>query len=99
MESKFTGSLAGLVGVNLIAGFISVISLVLLVPWAICYRYRYIASHTIIDGNQLRFDGTAGQLWGQWFKWLFFIIITFGIYGFWVGLRLEQWRVSHTHMM
>ena len=99
MESKFTGSLAGLVVVNLVAGFISVISLGLLVPWAICYRYRYIASHTIIDGNQLHFDGTAAELWGQWFKWLFFIIITAGIYTFWVSLRLQQWRVSHTHMV
>ena len=99
MESRFTGSLMELVIVNLAAGFVAAISLGLLFTWAICFRYRYIASHTIIDGNQLRFDGTASQLWGQWFKWLFFIIITFGIYGLWVGLRLEQWRVSHTHMV
>lgn len=99
MESKFTGSLFGLVIVNIVSFIVSVCSFGLLVPWSICYRYRYIASHTIIDGNQLHFDGTATQLWGQWFKWLFFIIITVGIYGFWVGLRLEQWRVSHTHMV
>lgn len=99
MESRFTGSLLELVIVNLVAGFVSVISLGLLVPWAICFRYRNITSHTIIDGNQLYFDGNAAQLWGQWFKWLFFIIITARIYTFWVGLRLEQWRVSHTHMM
>ena len=99
MESKFTASLLELIVINIVAGLVSVLSLGLLAPWAICYYYRYMADHTIIDGNQLRFDGTAGQLWGQWFKWLFFIIITFGIYGFWVGLRLEQWRVSHTHMV
>ena len=89
MESKFTGSLLELIVINIVAGFVSVLSLGLLAPWAICYYYRYMADHTIIDGNQLRFDGTAGQLWGQWFKWLFFIIITAGIYAFWVGLRLE----------
>ena len=99
MESKFTGSLLELIVINIVAGFVSVLSLGLLAPWAICYYYRYMADHTIIDGNQLRFDGTAGQLWGQWFKWLFFIIITARIYAFWVGLRLEQWRVSHTHMV
>lgn len=99
MESKFTGSLLELIIVNLFAGVVSVFSFGLLVPWAICYYYRYMADHTIIDGNQLRFDGTATQLWGQWLKWLFFIIITLGIYSFWVGLRLEQWRVSHTHMV
>jgi len=76
MESKFTGSLLELIIVNIAAGLVSAFSLGLLIPWATCYRYRYLASHTIIDGNQLRFDGTAAQLWGQWFKWLFFIIIT-----------------------
>ena len=99
MESKFTGSLIELIAVSMFAGVVSVFSFGLLVPWAICYYYRYMADHTIIDGNQLRFDGTASQLWGQWLKWLFFIIITLGIYSFWVGLRLEQWRVSHTHMV
>ena len=68
MESKFTGSLLELIVINIVAGFVSVLSLGLLAPWAICYYYRYMADHTIIDGNQLRFDGTAGQLWGQWFK-------------------------------
>ena len=62
MESRFTGSLLELVIVNLAAGFVAAISLGLLFPWAICFHYRYIASHTIIDGNQLRFDGTASQL-------------------------------------
>ena len=99
MESKFTGSLLELIAVGMFAGVVSVFSFGLLVPWAICYQYRYMADHTIIYGKQLRFDGTAGQLFGQWLKWLFFIIITFGIYGLWVGLRLEQWRVSHTHMV
>lgn len=99
MESKFTGSLLELIAVSMFAGVVSAFSFGLLVPWAICYYYRYMTDHTIIDGNQLRFDGTAGQLWGQWLKWLFFIIITLGIYSFWVGLRLEQWRVSHTHMV
>ena len=25
------------------------------------------------------------------------LIITFGIYGFWVGIKLKKWRISHTH--
>lgn len=64
METKFTGSLAGLVVVNILAGVVSSLSLALLIPWSICYRYRYLASYTIIDGNRLHFDGTAAQLWG-----------------------------------
>lgn len=61
MESKFTGSLIELIAVSMFAGVVSAFSFGLLVPWAICYYYRYMADHTIIDGNQLRFDGTASQ--------------------------------------
>ena len=30
-------------------------------------------------------------------KTILLSIITFGIYSFWVGIALEQWRVKHTH--
>ena len=49
MESKFTGSLIELIAVSMFAGVVSAFSFGLLVPWAICYYYRYMAYHTIID--------------------------------------------------
>ncbi len=66
-------------------------------PWAICYLWKYILSHAIIDGKRLAFDGTGGQLFGNWIKWFLLTAITCGIYGFWVYPRLFKWVASHTH--
>jgi uncharacterized membrane protein YjgN (DUF898 family) len=53
--------------------------------------------HTVIDGQRLRFEGTALGLFGQWIKWLLLIIITLGIYSFWVVIAMEEWKTKHTH--
>lgn len=45
------------------------------------------------------FDGTAMQLFGHWIKWLLLTIITLGIYGFWLNIRLQQWITKHTHTL
>jgi len=29
-------------------------------------------------------------------KWLLLILITLGIYGFWVGPRIARWKWQHT---
>ena len=66
-------------------------------PWAICYIMRFVVEHAVIDGKRLSFDGTGGQLFGNWIKWFFLSIVTCGIYGFWVTPRLYQWVCSHIH--
>ena len=40
--------------------------------------------------------GTAMGLFGNWIKWLLLIIVTLGIYSFWVHIKLEQWKVKNT---
>ena len=45
------------------------------------------------------FDGTAMQLFGNWIKWWFFTIITFGIYVFWLNIKVTQWITKHTHFI
>ena len=97
MESKFTGGLLGLIGISILKVFISVVTLGLGVPWAVCLKERWIAEHTIIDETQLTFDGTGIQLFGNYIKWFLLTIITFGIYSFWLNIKMKQWVVSHTH--
>ena len=97
MKSKFTGGLLGDIGISLLCTLITLITLGLGLPWAICIRERWYAKHTIIDGQQLYFDGTAGQLFGNYIKWLLLTIITIGIYSFWLSIKMKQWVVSHTH--
>ena len=99
MESKFTGGLLGLIGISSLQWFIIVITLGLGAPWAICLKESWIAKHTVIDGHQLTFDGTGGQLFGNYIKWFFLTIITLGIYSFWLSIKMQQWITKHTHMV
>lgn len=98
MESKFTGGLLGLIGINIVTFLLSLITLGIAIPWAVCIKQRWIAKHTIIDGHQLVFDGTGIQLFGNYIKWWLLCIITIGIYSLWIGIKMEQWVVKHTHM-
>ena len=58
--------------------------------------YGWKINHTVIEGRRLKFNGTAVGLFGNWIKWLLLIVVTFGIYGFWVHIKLEQWKVKNT---
>lgn len=66
-------------------------------PWAICYFYKYVISHVVIDGKRLYFDGTGGSLFGNWLLWSLLTLITCGIYGFWVMPKMYNWFASRTH--
>lgn len=97
MESKFTGGLLGMIGIGILQGLIITFTLGLGAPWAICLKQSWIARHTTIDGRRLTFDGTGGQLFGNYIKWFLLTIITFGIYGFWLTIKMQQWITKHTH--
>ena len=98
-ESKFTGGLLGLIGISILQILLTVITLGLAYPWAVCMKERWIAKHTIIDGKRLVFDGTGMQLIGKYIIWWLLTIITFGIYAFWLNIKMKQWVVKHTHMV
>ena len=95
--SKFTGGLLGLIGINILMGLIIGFTFGLCTPWALCVKERWIAKHTYIDGKQLKFDGTGGQLFGKFLVWILLTIITFGIYSFWLEIKMKAWIVKHTH--
>ena len=95
-KSYFDGGLLQLIGWQILGGLITVLTLGICYPWAICMIYRWEAKHTVINGRRLKFNGTAMQLFGNWIKWLLLTIITFGIYGFWLNIKLIQWKTKHT---
>ena len=47
--------------------------------------------------NNSYFDGRAIQLFGNWIKWLLLTVITLGIYGFWLNIKIKKWITKHTH--
>lgn len=97
-KSKFDGGLLGIIGIGIAKFFISLLTLGIAVPWAVCMEEKWYAKHTVIDGKRLTFDGHGGQLFGNYIKWLLLTIITIGIYGFWLGIKTKQWVVKHTHV-
>lgn len=97
MNSKFTGGLLGLIGISILSMIIILFTLGLGLPWAVCLKERWLAEHTFIDNQQLKFDGNGGQLFANYIKWFFLTIITLGIYGLWLNIKIKQWVVMHTH--
>ena len=98
MESKFTGGLLGMIGIGILQGLLIAFTLGLGTPWAVCLKEEWYAKHTIIDGHRVTFDGTGGQLFGNFIKWFLLTFITLGIYGFWLTIKMKQWVTKHTHL-
>ena len=63
------------------------------------FMYKWEIEHTVIEGRRLGFDGTALELFGNWIKWFFLCIITLGIYGFWIHIKVLEWKAKHTYFL
>ena len=98
-ESYFDGGLLQLIGWKLLGAVITIFTLGICYPWAVCKVYNWEVKHTVINGRRLKFDGKAIQLFGNWIKWELLTIITLGIYGFWVKIKLKKWITKHTHFV
>ena len=98
-ESKFTGGLLGLIGINILVIALFVFTVGLGLPWCVCIKQDWITKHTTIDGKRLSFDGTGLQLFGNYIKWWLLCIVTLGIYGFWMSIKFRQWTTRHTHFL
>lgn len=92
----FDGGAATYVGTCILASLVTLFTLGIAYPYALVLIQRWKAKHTFINGVQLKFTGTGAGLFGQWIKWFFLTLITFGIYSFWVTPRMTQWIVEHT---
>ena len=95
-DSYFDGGLLGLIGINVLTAVLSFITFGLAYPFVICINLSWKARHTVIGGRRLKFVGTGVGLFANWIKWLLLTIVTFGIYGFWVAIKLIQWETKNT---
>jgi uncharacterized membrane protein YjgN (DUF898 family) len=92
---QFDGGAATYFGTAILATLITLVTLGIALPFALVLRQRWQAKHTTVYGRRLRFTGTGIGLFGQWIKWFFLILITLGIYSFWVVPRLTKWVIEH----
>jgi uncharacterized membrane protein YjgN (DUF898 family) len=98
LQFTFDGGLATYIGRQILAALLTIVTLGIALPWAICMTYGWKTNHTLINGQRLRFTGTGMGLFGQWIKWLLLSIVTFGIYLFWVNIKLTKWKVEHQEL-
>ena len=95
-KSVFDGSGLELFIINLVGALICLVTIGLASPWVICYRIGWDRRHTVYNGRRLAFNGTGIQLFGKWIVWFLLTIVTCCLYSFVMGLKLEQWVLSHT---
>lgn len=95
--SYFDGKVLELIGWRLLSYLITCVSAGIAYPWGKCMEYRYQFSHTVYNGKRLKFEGNGGDLFVNRFKWIFFTIITLGIYGWWVPAKKANWVISNLH--
>lgn len=98
-NSYFDGGMLSLIWNRLVALLITIFTLGIGFPWAVCLVCEWETKHTVINGHRLGFDGKAMQFFGNWIKWQILTIITLGIYGFWLGIKVKQWITKHTYMI
>ncbi|SEO48546.1 hypothetical protein SAMN04488134_10823 [Amphibacillus marinus] len=95
-QSFFDGGLAQYIGWKILGTIVTAVTFGLAYPLALTMIYGWKINHTVIEGRRLRFTGSAVGLFGHWIKWWLLTLITFGIYGFWVFIKLEDWKVRNT---
>ncbi len=96
-KSYFDGGLLQLIGWKILGALVTIFTLGICYPWAVCMIYGWEIKHTVINGKRLTFNGTALQLFGNWIKWFLLCIITLGIYSFWVNIAIKKWKTKHTN--
>ena len=92
----FDGGAATYFGTGVLAFIITLFTLGLGYPWALCLFQSWKAKHTYVNGKRLTFTGGGFSLIGLWIKWMILLIITLGIYSFWLIPSLQSWIVEHT---
>ena len=94
--SYFNGSVLELLGWKILGALVTTVTLGICYPFAICWLYGWEAKHTVINGKRLKFVGTAGGLFGTWILCWLLTIVTIGIYGFYIPIKIKKWKESNT---
>ena len=95
--SYFDGGYWANIGYNIVVNFVTAITFGIAHPWMKCWYQKWLASHTVINGKRMTFDGKGGDLFVKYIVWLLLTYVTCGIYGLWMAVALKKWISEHTH--
>lgn len=71
------------------------LTLIAIMPMAIHGSYKYRMSRTSWRGVRFGYRGDRTEFVKLFFKWIFFTIISFGIYGSWFTINLRNYVLSN----
>lgn len=98
-DFEFTGGAGSFFVTAVLAWLVTVFTLGLGYPWALCMIERWKAENTCVEGRECVFRGTGLGLFGKWIKFWVLTVVTFGIYSFWIVPDLCAWKAKHTHFV
>ena len=79
VASYFDGEPIFYLGKILLAGLLTIVTLGIGLPWAVCMVLRWTKNHSVINGCRLNFTGTGLQMLGMWL--LVEVLAVFAIIG------------------
>ena len=80
---------------TMLGAIIFYFAFIAILPIAIHGSYRYRFSRTSWRGIRFGYRGDRSELFVNFFKWIFFTIITLGIYGAWMEIKLRRYLLSN----
>jgi len=94
---EFNGSGREYLGLFVIHLFLlSMLTLGIYSPWAWVRLFKLKASHTLINGKEVIFNGTGLKFFGICLVNILLTIITLGIYSPWAICRISKWKAQNT---
>jgi uncharacterized membrane protein YjgN (DUF898 family) len=100
VRASFEGKGGELFVLMLVNGLLTVITLYIYLPWAMCKFYNWMANNIVIRSDsgeeyRLRFDGKGGDLFVTGLVGAILCIITLYIYMPWFICKMNRWMYSH----
>lgn len=97
-NSYYDGKISEFIILNLILNTMNILSLGILYPFTKCVKLKHLANHSIINNQKIVFNGRAYDLLLHYILHFILIIITLGIYIFWLGISHTKWEVKNSHI-
>ena len=94
-ESSYDGKVGAMFGFKILGFLAGVFTFGLAKTFVICKREKYFATHTLINGAPIYFDGTGFGLLKKQTLWGALTVATFGVFALWTDQQRRQWICSN----
>ena len=95
-SSAFCGVTMDYIRVVILQTILLIVTLGLAMPWVICMWGKWFFDNMVIDGKQVVFEGRGKKLFWYYLGWCILSIITLGVWGYWMAVRILKWEAEYT---